>query len=89
MTMLEQIEEIFELADLELLYPTGFEGAIIGYVERFGMSPMILLDRYKCLDILQERDGMSLEEAHEYFEFNIIGAWMGEGTPCFATLLKD
>ena len=28
-------------------------------------------------------DGMTEEEAVEYFEFNIIGAWMGEETPCF------
>lgn len=33
----------------------------------------------KCLDIL--RLNMSREEAVEYFEFNVSGAYMGEKTP--------
>jgi hypothetical protein len=57
-------------------------------VERFGMRPVILLDRDKCISIFVERDGMTHEEAEEYFEFNIIEAWVGEGTPCFATLIE-
>jgi hypothetical protein len=28
-------------------------------------------------------DGMTDEEAIEYFEYNQIGAWVGEQTPCF------
>ena len=31
------------------------------------------------------QDGMEYEEAIEFFDFNIKGAWMGEGTPCFFT----
>ncbi len=62
--------------------------AIIGKVERFGMSPLILLDRNKCIKIFIERDGMTPEDAEEFFEFNVIGSWVGDGTPCFATLLE-
>jgi len=47
-----------------------------------------LLDRDKCIDILIKRDRMSYEEADDFFEFNAVGSWMGEGTPCFATLIK-
>ena len=25
----------------------------------------------------------SYEEAMEYYEFNQLGAWVGDGTPCF------
>jgi hypothetical protein len=28
---------------------------------------------------------MSEEEAYEWFEFNQIGAWLGDATPCFLT----
>jgi hypothetical protein len=35
-----------------------------------------------------DRDGMEYEEAEEFFDFNVIGASMGEGTPCFATLIR-
>jgi hypothetical protein len=34
-----------------------------------------------CIKAL-ERD-MSYEEAVEYFDFNTIGAWVGESTPVF------
>jgi hypothetical protein len=80
--------ENFSETNKDALYPTGFENAIIGSVERYGMNPLILLDRDKCIEILIERDGMDHDEAKEFFEFNIIGAWMGEGTPCFAILVK-
>jgi hypothetical protein len=35
----------------------------------------------QILDTLSERDGMSYEEAAEYCDFNIEGAYMGEKTP--------
>jgi hypothetical protein len=28
-----------------------------------------------------ERDGMECEDAIEWMEFNVVGAWMGEHTP--------
>ena len=30
-----------------------------------------------------DRDGMSYEDAIEFFDFNMIGAWVGEFTPIF------
>ena len=80
--VLNKISELNEKA----LYPTDLKEAIIGFVERFGMEPLILLDKSKCINIFIDRDGMSYSEALEFFDFNVIGAWMGEGTPCFATL---
>lgn len=35
-----------------------------------------------------ERDGMTHEDAMEFYEFNIVGAWMGNGTPIFMDSLK-
>ena len=29
------------------------------------------------------RDGMTYEEAFEFFDFNIMGAWVGKKTPMF------
>ena len=85
---IEEFLEDFSSMNEDALYPTDLKDAVIGMVERFGMRPQILLDRDKCLSIFMERDGMDCEEAEEYFEFNTIGAWVGEGTPCFATLIK-
>lgn len=81
---LEDIASINE----EAQYPTDLKDAIIGRVERYGTPTLILLDREKCINIFMERDGMTREDAEEFFEFNVIGSWVGEGTPCFATLLE-
>jgi hypothetical protein len=41
---------------------------------------------YRVSDIIEtlmERDEMSYEEAMEYFDFNILGAYVGEYTPIY------
>ena len=64
------------------LYATGFEEAILGWGERFH-DTFVVYDLDKLLNILVERDGMTMEEAREYYEFNIVGAWVGDKTPAF------
>ena len=71
----------------DVLLADGFDGAFIGVCSRFGMEPVAAYDRDKCLEVLVQRDGMSYEEAVEYFDFNVIGAWVGDQTPVFLTLV--
>jgi hypothetical protein len=54
----------------------------IGVVHRYGMPGIVCYDLEGVLSSYQ-KDGMTYEEALEYFEFNVIGAWFGESTPCF------
>ena len=61
----------------------GFDEAILGVAQRCGQAEIIAYDTEKILEILQAREGMTAEEAVEYFEFNIAGAWVGEETPIF------
>jgi hypothetical protein len=68
------------------LLADGFEEALIGTVRQFNRGPIALYDYNKCVQILMDRDGMPEEDAHEHMEFNVLGAWMGEGTPAFAFL---
>jgi len=63
------------------LDPADYDEAIIGLAYRFGMMPVVAYDRTRVVDILA-RD-MSREDAEEFFEFNTIGAWMGDSTPVF------
>lgn len=60
----------------------GFDGCIMGIVSRCGMEPIIAYDYAKVVEKLMQ-DGMTEEEAVEFHEFNQLGAWAGEGTPCF------
>jgi hypothetical protein len=71
----------------ELLKADGFDDAIIGVVQRMGVQA-ICYDEEKVIDILMKRDGMTLEEAMEYFDFNIAGAWVGDSTPFFLIRMK-
>jgi len=63
------------------LWPDGFDGAFIGPARRCGQPTLAAFSVAKCIQILMERDGMSYEEAVEFFDFNVLGAWLGEGTP--------
>jgi hypothetical protein len=64
-----------------LLFADGFDEAIIGVAERIGMEPVVAYDTNKIIEILSRE--MTEDEAVEYFEFNILGAYMGERTPVF------
>lgn len=75
-------EEVAEYNE-EALICDGLDEALIGVAERINLGPVAAYDVEKVLDILMKRDGMSYEEALEFFEFNIKGAWMGEFTPVF------
>jgi len=66
----------------DALKADGFDDAIIGYGTHFNAS-VVIYNYNRCLEILISRDGMSEDDAIEYMEFNVCGAWMGENTPVF------
>ena len=86
--MEEKIDWLIE-RDEEILTADGFDYALIGVCERAGQPTIAMYDKDKCINLLIERDGMTEEEAEEYFYFNVVGAWVGEYTPCFVTLYKE
>ena len=64
-----------------MLKADGLDEAIIGIGSRCGQKDLIIYDIDKVIWILMQRDGMTDEEAVEFFEFNIQGSWQGEETP--------
>ena len=82
-----RIKEILGDMDEEILLADGFEDALLGYVEIFN-NTVALYDRDKCIDILMKRDGMDYDGAVEFFDFNVTGAYVGDHTPAFATILR-
>lgn len=63
--------------NIDFLKADGFDNAVIGFeVNTFKLVYSIT----KCLDILVE-EGMSDEEAFDYFFDNMIDAQAGEQTP--------
>ena len=83
MRMLVDIDEYAEGAVLL----DGLESAIVGIVEDFG-SPgrKMLYSKQRILNILQERDLMTMGEAEEFYDYNILGLYAGEQNPIFLDL---
>lgn len=65
----------------EALLADGFDEALIGIGRRTSQPSLAVYSVEKCIKILC-RD-MTEEEAEEYFDFNVCGAWLGENTPLF------
>ena len=80
------VQQICDI-DPDLMTMDGYDDCIVGIVERAGSESCVCYDKNKVLKRLHE-DGMSPEEALEYFDFNQLGAWVGERTPCFIEILK-
>ena len=66
----------------------GFEDALIGYGTQFNKD-LAIYDYEKCVVVLMKRDGMTDEEAREYMEYNVCGAYIGKNTPVFLRELAD
>lgn len=80
-----------ELADMcpdaVFLEEERYDKAIIGLAERYGGLEVVAYDAQMILQILEEELG-SMDDALEWFDYNIIGAWIGDRTPIFITTLK-
>lgn len=68
------------------LYPIdGYDDCIVGIVERFKMQPVVCYSTDKIIAKLMIT--MCEEDAWDWFHFNMLGVWEGDGTPCFITHL--
>ena len=85
MSKIKEINEYAEEVEEEIIIYDEYEDAIIGLADRFGMDTSVAYDYDKVIKILME--DMSYEEAVEYFDFNVIGGWVGDSTPVFIKVL--
>jgi len=62
----------------------GFDDCVIGtsciWRDQITVEVLVYCGE-QMIDILMGRDGMEEEEAHEFLEFNVIGAYIGIDTP--------
>ena len=61
----------------------GFDKAIMGMGQQFDRPDRLIYDYQKCVEILMKRDGMTEEEGIDFMIYNVVGAYVGEGTPIF------
>jgi hypothetical protein len=75
---LEATEQTVPLLD-------GLDDALIGIGSQYTNPPTAIYSHTKIIETLIKQ-GMTPEEAIEYTDYNIIGAWIGEQTP---TIIHD
>jgi hypothetical protein len=80
-TKIDLIKELYY--DEEFLIADGFDEAIIGVDEK---NVRIVYDVIKIINILIQ-DGMSFDEAFEFYHYNIAGAYVGDKTPLFIQVI--
>ena len=76
------VEEYLRLEPRE-----DFDPCVVGVARRFN-DTVLVYDIGKVLDMFVAQ-GMTEEEADEHFEYNVIGGWLGEGTPIFLVPVSD
>jgi hypothetical protein len=85
MSKAEAVKAFLALEHPEAILLEGFDEALVGIAWRFGLEPVALYDRARCVQIL-EAQGATYEEANDHVSVNMEGGWFGEGTPIFAAL---
>lgn len=62
-------------------FADGLDEAIIGFDPN---SWQVVYSRNKVIELLQQREEMTEEEALDWAEYNIFNAYIGERTPVWA-----
>ena len=75
----EQLRETISEYNPEAMFADGFDESIMGY----SSDGKVIYSADQIIGTLMNRDGMTQEEATEYFNFNIEGAYVGEYTPIY------
>jgi hypothetical protein len=79
MEIQDEIKELYP----DALVMDGFDDCIEGMCFQYGKPPVIAYNKQKVLQKLMDGGIETLEGAEEYFEFNQLGAYVGEHTPVF------
>lgn len=85
---IEALMDQLDQAQSLLLEPRElFDAALIGITEGGKGPDVAVYDTAKCIDALAKQNNWDYEEAEEFFNFNTLGAYVGEETPVFVNVL--
>ena len=81
---IDLIKELYPDEDF-LIMGKGFDDAIIGVDEN---NSRIVYDIDEVINILI-MEGMDVDDAIEFYEYNIAGSYVGENTPSFIRIIPE
>ena len=82
--VMEKLAEYQLIGDEIQSLPDKFDSALVAVGWRFNHGPLAVYDKNKVIGILDAEMGEDWGE--EFFDFNIIGSWVGDSTPIFIEL---
>ena len=97
-TLKEKLNDYLQDSEESVMLYDNYEDAFVGLGYQQYKGPIAIYDAKTCVEILIEEymldpDCESRERAEEmaveYFEYNSVGAWYGEGTPIFMSSTKE
>lgn len=87
----EDIEDMYP--ESMMLFADGLDDAILGVDDNRwakdrdkddDSTERVVYSVKKIIQTLMDRDGMTYEEAREFYDYNIVGGYVGVHTPVFA-----
>ena len=72
----------------DLIVFEGLDDCILGIAWIFN-TPIVAYDRQKVLTTFSETLDVGMEEAEEYYSYNVSGAYIGENTPAFIEYIEE
>ena len=87
MTEQNKMDALTDIRDDMVIFP-DIADALIGYAEQYGQDTQAVYDKEKVIEIFKSQ-GMTREDALDYFYFNTLGLGLSEGTPMFVTKFED
>jgi hypothetical protein len=80
MTTIEA-DKLLKEREESVMFADGLEEAFIG-IGYQNYSPVAIYSKSKAIQCFI-KEGMNEEQAYEYFDYNVAGAYVGEATPIF------
>lgn len=84
----EQIEEYLQQIGESALLIDDADAALIGFTNRVNSPLLAVYDYDKLVDVFIDQ-GLSYEDAVEWVDYNIVGAWLGKQTPIIVMPLTE
>jgi hypothetical protein len=76
-----EADKLLKEREESVVFADGLEKAFIGIGYQFN-DPIAIYSKSKTIQCFI-KEGMDEEQALEYFDYNVVGAYVGEATPIF------